>query len=112
MQKHVTKLSFCYTQKKGMIMEFSQIYSTVSGCYTEKKDSIGMIDEIVKNLEEFRNPNDVKEFLAEKYHLEEGKRKFYLSETVPVTVDESDKLLSIEINVANKHIIYNYRKGV
>lgn len=93
-------------------MEYSQIYSTVSGFNTDNQESSRKVNEIVNNLEKFRNPNDVKKFLAEKYHLEDGTRKFYISNTVPVSVDETEKLLSIEINVADNHIIYNYSKGV
>lgn len=93
-------------------MEYSQIYSTVSGFNTDNQESSRKVNEIVNNLEKFRNPNDVTKFLAEKYHLEEGTRKFYLSNTIPVSIKETEKTLSIEIALADEDIIYRYRKGV
>lgn len=93
-------------------MEFSQIYSVVSGFNTDDKESLRKVEEIVNSLQKFRKISDVKNFLSEKYHITDGTRKFYISNTVPVLIDETEKSLSIEINVTDKYIIYSYSKGV
>ena len=93
-------------------MEYSQIYSAISGLKTDEEESLKKVEEIENSLRKFRNPNDVTKFLAEKYHLEEGTRKFYLSNTIPVSIKETEKTLSIEIALADEDIIYRYRKGV
>ena len=93
-------------------MEFSQIYSAVSHYNHENSNVVSRVDEMIASLEKFRNFMDVKKFLTEEYHVEEGKKVFYITNEVPVKIVENDRLFSIDIDFENEHITYNYAKGV
>ena len=89
-----------------MDIDYSKIYSVVSANEEKEKAEIERIFSEFEDLNIHRGANVIKEYIREKYGLQEGQTCFFLSKTAPVNIIEREKTLVLQLKYQDENNLH------